>query len=261
MTDAAIAVETPAFSMGEVVSRTFSVIGRHFLLFFGLALLASLPAVLLALLIRPVGKTGAAAAMLLGSRYWITFAATMLVSMILSVLLSAVLTYGTVTDLNGRKPSFSDALATAVRLFFPLVAIAVISTVGFGLGLVALIVPGLMLITAWAVAVPVRVIENTRILDTFSRSAELTKGHRWAIFGLLVVYGAIVLVVSLVSRPVLLAASAAQIGGLPVVYTVADTVIRAVTSVISATGIACLYYELRVSKEGIGPDQLAAVFE
>ena len=262
MTDALVPVESSAFSIGQVVSRTFSVIGRHFVLFFGLSLVASLPTVLLAALTQPAAASGAAAAaMIFDGRYLMAFVGTTLTTVALSFLLSAVLTYGTVMDLNGRQVSVGEALNTALRIFFPLIAIAILYTLGIGLAFLALLIPGLMLMTAWAVAVPVRVIENTALLDTFSRSAELTKGHRWAIFGLLLAFGAIVLVVTVVSAPILGASAAARLGHLPLGYALVSTVIRAITAVISATGVACLYYELRVSKEGVGPNQLAAVFD
>jgi hypothetical protein len=37
-------------------------------------------------------------------------------------------------------------------------------------------------------------------------------------------------------------------------------ILDTLTALISATGVACLYYDLRVIKEGAGPEQLAAVF-
>lgn len=257
MTDTAIAAEAAPFSIGQVVSRLFSVIGRHFLLFLGLAVLAVLPSELLNFLIQPAAAGVAA----FGASYWGTFIVTMLVSVILSVLLSAVLTYGTVMDLSGRRANFGEALGVAVRLFFPLLGLAFLYSFGIGLASMLLLVPGLMLMSAWAVAVPVRVVENTGVFYAFSRSAELTKGHRWAIFGLLVVYFVVATVIGLVTRPLLIGVSAAQVGSISPLYFIIDAAIRAVTSVIYATGVACLYYELRSSKEGIGPDQLASVFE
>jgi hypothetical protein len=47
---------------------------------------------------------------------------------------------------------------------------------------------------------------------------------------------------------------------LNVTYVVAASVLRIITTIISTVGIASLYYELRSSKEGIGPEQLASVF-
>ena len=257
MIDTAVAAVASPFSIGQVVSRTFSVLGRHFLLFFGLAVLAILPSEFMAFVMQP----GAGGLPFFGAAYWATFILSMLVSVIMSVLLSAVLTYGTVMDLSGRQASFGEALGVAVRLFFPLIGLAIISSFGVGFAFLLLIVPGLMLMTAWIVAVPVRVIEGTEVFDTFSRSAELTRGHRWSIFGLLVVYFIVAIVVSLIARPLLVGVSAAHIGGIAPLYFIVDGVIRTFTTVISATGVACLYYELRSSKEGIGPDQLASVFE
>ena len=124
-----------------------------------------------------------------------------------------------------------------------------------------LIVPGFMLMTAWTVSVPVLVVEHKGILDSFSRSAELTRGHRWSIFGIIVVFYVCLFIVEFAARPFFGVAMVSRLSGMPVAYLLFNTLIGVITSVIAATGVACIYYELRTAKEGIGPEQLASVFE
>ena len=56
--------------------------------------------------------------------------------------------------------------------------------------------PGLYLLTIWAVFAPAIVVERTGIFGSFSRSHELVKGDGWAVFGTIVVAYLIVFVVA-----------------------------------------------------------------
>jgi len=57
------------------------------------------------------------------------------------------------------------------------------------------------------------------------------------------------------------AAGAAGGAGTNAVSLMAESVGRLIASVILSVGTASIYYELRSNKEGIGPEQLAAVFD
>jgi hypothetical protein len=164
-------------------------------------------------------------------------------------------------DLSGRRVSLAEAVATGLKAFLPVALIGILFALGFGLGCLLFLVPGLMIATAWSVVVPVRVAENTGVLDAFSRSAQLTKGHRWPIFGLLLIFWIGVYILTFATRPLFGMSMLAQPGGWPVGYIVFAAIENGLAAVISATGIACIYYELRSIKEGLGPEQMAAVFD
>ena len=124
-------------------------------------------------------------------------------------------------------------------------------------------VPGVMLALAWMVAVPAEVVERTGVFGAFSRSAALTRNHRWSLLGLYAVY----FILSLILTLTLLALTggfqaAAQVvsRGSPALLAVM-AVLHVIQSVIGSAGIAAIYYELRSIKEGIGPEALAAVFD
>jgi hypothetical protein len=46
----------------------------------------------------------------------------------------------------------------------------------------------------------------------------------------------------------------------PLVYSVAQGLVVAATTIVGAAGMASIYCELRTIKEGVSPDQLASVF-
>ena len=60
-------------------------------------------------------------------------------------------------------------------------------------GLLLLVVPGLILITIWSVAIESVVVERTTVLGSLSRSRELVRGNGWRVFLFLVVLALLLL--------------------------------------------------------------------
>lgn len=158
-----------------------------------------------------------------------------------------------------HAPAWRDGFRLAVRLFFPVLAIDILFSIGFGLGLMLLVVPGLMLACRWVAVVPVAVVERPGVFEPFRRSAALTDGARWRVFGvLLLLYlaaGLAAFVVFLMSRPFI---GAGQIGWLPFAV---DSVSSSVLGLFNGVVIAGTYRELRRVKEGFLSDDLVSVFD
>lgn len=242
------------FDIGEVVQRTFRTIGANFVPFFLLGIGATIPSLVSGFLLgahiagqSTFSATGIVETLAVG-----------FVSFFFSVVLQAALTYGTVTYQNGQPVSIVRALLIGVREFFPLLAIAILAAIGIFFGIILFIVPGIMLIVMWAVAVPARVVERTGIFESFSRSAELTSGYRWPIFATLLLFFVGSFVLQMLTAPFLAATSTVAAAW---ILTGVRALISAIIAVLSSTLTACIYYELRSIKEGIGPEQIAAVFE
>ena len=130
-----------------------------------------------------------------------------------------------------------------------------LSTLGMMLGMLLLIVPGLILMTMWYVAVPACVVEGTGPVRSLGRSRELTAGYRWKMFGLIL----LVIVISVIGSMVvtLPAVFLAGIWGQLAVQLVWAGLSGGFGSVL----IAVAYYYLRVAKEGVDVDQIASVFD
>jgi hypothetical protein len=164
-----------------------------------------------------------------------------------SVVLQAAYVQVAIADLNQRPLTAKACLRSTLTHIWPLIGIGILMGIALILGFAALVVPGLILLTMWSVVAPVRVVENTGVLDTFSRSAQLTRGNRWPIFGLIVIYA----VASAVVQAVL-----ERLGG-PFVSTLASGLL----GMIAAIATAVIYVELRRIKDGVGPLALASVFD
>jgi hypothetical protein len=184
------------------------------------------------------------------------------ITLITNALLQAAIIHGTVNDLNGRRASLQDSLVTALRLLLPMIGIAILVGVIMVLGFVAFLIPGVIAALAFAVSVPVEVVERHGVIASMGRSVELTKNHRWAILGLFVLFTIASLIVGMVGG-----VFSAFVGNLTPLgfertsYLVVTPLAQSLVAMIGAAGVAAVYYELRSIKEGIGPEALAAVFD
>jgi hypothetical protein len=244
----AMAATPQRFDMGRVIQRTFGTVGRNWVTFGLLALPFSvIPQALLQVQIAGL-RTGPNTSM-------VGFGGLLsLIALVGGFLMEAGLTYGSVMDLNGRRPTFGDCLSVGLRYILPLIGLSILMGLAIAAGLVLFIVPGVLMALAWSVAVPSLVVERTGVFGAFSRSAELTRNHRGAIFLLMIAYMILSLVIGA------LAAAVMSIAG-PEASVAVLGVVRGAETLIGAAGVASIYYELRSIKEGVGPEALAAVFD
>jgi uncharacterized membrane protein len=99
---------------------------------------------------------------------------------------------------DGRRDhSIGDLVRSVEPVILPLMAVSLIFGICVGIGFVLLIVPGLFLMTIWAVVAPVTVLERPGVFAAFARSRELVRGNGWAVFGVIVVLYLAVVVVSI----------------------------------------------------------------
>jgi hypothetical protein len=264
----ATAGDTAQLDIGRVISRTFAATGANFFSFILLAIIfGGLPSVaaeyVLEVYVVPEivynGNSSSASLMVSLSR----FAAT-LVLIIPSYIMIGAVTHGAIVHLNGGRASLGDCLGTGLGRSLPLVGLGIISTLGIGLAMLALIIPGLIVATRWCVAAPALVAERTGISESLGRSVELGRNNRWRIFWLFVLWFIMGYLLQLGVNAILppLAQALYPLGqnGIWVFYGII-AIYAAFTSLIAAVGTAALYTELRTIKEGATSEELAKVFE
>ncbi len=107
----------------------------------------------------------------------------------------------TVQDVrSGKAGTTIGDVYDRVRPRLPaLISAGLLGGLGIALGLVLLVVPGLVLLTRWALLAPVIVLEGRSAGDAFRRSTELVRGNGWTVFGVILV----TLLVALVAHSVL----------------------------------------------------------
>ncbi|WP_296596384.1 hypothetical protein [Phenylobacterium sp.] len=264
MTDAAIP-GAAKLDIGQVIEGTFKVLGRNIVTFGVLALILSgIPTAIVAYF--QATNIESAANFELRPGYFQAIGFSGLAALITSAILQGALVYGTVQDLNGQRPSIADCLTTGLRAFLPLIGLTILLFIALMFGLILLIVPGIMMGCAWCVAVPSLVADRTGVFGAFSRSAELTRGNRWRIFALFIVVWIIAMVIGAVIGGVTLAMTFGSGGLDPValarspVQILGNLLSNALSSLITSTGVAVLYVELRKAREGAAPQWLAEIF-
>jgi hypothetical protein len=100
---------------------------------------------------------------------------------------------------DGRADlSIGGTVSAATPYIWSVAAAAILAGIAITIGLILIIVPGLWLITIWAVIIPVIVIERTGALASFGRSRQHVRGHGWHVFGTLVLVFVILLVVEFI---------------------------------------------------------------
>ena len=178
-------------------------------------------------------------------------AALAIVAFVLQVLVST-LYQGMVVELvsdvqDGRRDHSVGSLFRAVTgVLLPLIVVGFIVGVLAVIGLFLLIVPGLIVLTIFAVAAPSVVVEKAGIGQALSRSRELVKGNGVQVFLVIFVVFLITIVLSILIGGI--GAAGGVVGRI-----LASVLASTVTAPISALAAGVLYFELRRAKGEAGP--------
>jgi hypothetical protein len=128
------------------------------------------------------------------------------VELFAAFLLQAALVKAVQDVRDGRVDlSISETVSAVTPNLWSVAAASILAGIAITIGLILVIVPGLWLITIWAVIIPVIVIERSGALASFERSRQLVRGHGWHVFGTLVLVFVILIVVDIVLGVIFLA--------------------------------------------------------
>jgi len=161
----------------------------------------------------------------------------------------------------GQQPSVEDSLRFGLRRLPALIVQVILRFILYAIFFVALIIPGIWLYGALAVAVPALVIERTGPIASLNRSRRLVKGSWWRT-------AAVILVAALIT-----AFAQGLIGGVltgvalassnpSLLFAVMITVLATIVSAVllqpfAAAVTTVLYYDLRIRREGYDLELLA----
>jgi len=238
------------FRVGAVLTRSAKILSQNFLIFFLIAVVANLPSVLLG----PAGQA------LVSGRTATTQNAVLLIiggvlSYVLAMISQAVMVHAAFQAMRMRPVLVGESLKVGLSRVIWVILLALLMGILGGLAALALVVPAFILLTMWFVATPACVVERTGPWTSMKRSAALTKGHRWKIFGLFLLLIVISVVVALLLQTLL-----AQVGSL--ILVVLGTLLwGAIWTAYYSIAVVMTYHDLRVAKEGIDIEQIAAVFD
>jgi hypothetical protein len=158
-----------------------------------------------------------------------------------------------VRDMQDGKRDFTlgTLVSTASAHIGPLMGAGLLAGLCIAIGLLLLVVPGLILLTIWALIVPVIVIERVGVGASFSRSRELVRGNGWKVFGVIVVMFVIQAIVTNVLQRIAISASDSFVG-----YSVASLIGQVLIAPLWALAASVIYFQIRGVQ--IGPAAAAA---
>ena len=176
--------------VGDILNAAFDLYKQHWQHLIGVALAFYIVASSITLVLTIfLGKYGAlvGAIILLIGIFWLTGA-----------LVEAV------ADIrDGRSDlGVSETFSKVWPRVWPLLGASILAGLGIAFGLLLLIVPGLILLTWWALIPPAIVLENKGVFESFGRSRELVRGHGWNVFGVLIITYLLSAVISGVIRAI-----------------------------------------------------------
>lgn len=247
------------FSIGNVMGRGWKVLMSEFLALLVLSLIFYVPlmiysAVVLGDMQSAVTKMAETGETTLDTSWSTNLIVLSVLSVLAAFMLQAAITYTVFQRLREKDVSIGQALSVGLARLFPVIGVSIVVGLCVGLGFLLFVVPGLILLCVLFVAVPASVVEKPGVFGALGRSADLTRGARWAIFGLVVVFWALGFVSNKLFEQLMSAENIATIA-------IASMAVTMLVQLYQSVCVVVAYHDLRVEKEGLDTDAIAAVFD
>ncbi len=173
-----------------------------------------------------------------------------LIGLVISLIISQLYTGIVVEVVNDTRDGELDAsvgglFSQVTPVLGTLIGAAILAGIAIAVGFVFCIIPGIILLTLWAVIAPAIVVERRGVFEAMGRSWNLVKTNFWQTLGVIVVFWLVTLVIGWV------AALIADAGG-TVVTVIVSWIVGFLLAPLSALASAILFFELR-AVEGTTP--------
>jgi len=271
MSAQASAPQLRPLGVGEILDVGIKIYSRHWLTLFKIVVFVVLPAEILENIIvvsaAPSGSSvssGNPFAPSLSQPAYLTHhqIVTLLVGQGAAVLISFVAgrfaqagCFRAIADAYlGEEVGWRSSLGFALRRLPAVIVLSLVSGFLVLLGWIFCVIPGIYLYVAFAVAVPVLLVEGAGPFRALGRSRELVQGRWWGTLGVTLVGYLLVTIVTAVLTGVVVGIAFADpnrssVTGF-VLNTLAGTIGSMIATPAAAAFITVLYIDLRVRKEG-----------
>lgn len=145
----------------------------------------------------------------------------------------------------GRPAGFASCVGKSLTAYFPAGLVYLISILPIALAMLLAVAPGVMLLTSWAVILPVCLAEEGALFASFGRSAALTRGHRWKILAAMLLLGLPLGLLALAMMPIWgLPVSSLHAPMAAVVFPKENWLMRLIVNAAVGLLLAAIYQEL-----------------
>ncbi|MCL2714327.1 MAG: hypothetical protein FWD68_07035 [Alphaproteobacteria bacterium] len=241
------------FLIADAFRRAWEVLVANFPVLYGAGLMVALPWVLYQHRIidpqRMAGIGGAA------SGHFAALSLVFCATVVFGVIGYAIANLAVFNHLTAEQRSFGEVLVLAAGRFLPFLGTALLTVLAIAGGLILAVIPGNMWAMRWVVAYPVCIIERAGPIASMRRSAELTDGYRWRLYGLFLLLGLGAAGVREVVVSVLIVGGGRHVG------LIGDLLLRGAIGAYSYCVLVMTYHELRRFREGLTTREMMAVFE
>lgn len=264
-------MEHGEFRVGDALGKGFAIWFRNLPSFLILAAIIYSPIIIYTAVVLNAELTEASL-----TRWGYVFT---LVDLLLGLILSACVLYGTIQQLRGRHAGIGESIGVGLKRLLPVLGVGVLMglcVLGLVIPVVALgffgggpsaalvlgvllIVPVIMVYCMLYVSIPAAVVERPGVVGALRRSRELTAGNRLGIFGILVVLGIIEFIANKLLESTLITPDVEPSAIKTFLWL--SLGIGIVLAALGATVNGVVYHDLRVAKDGVETEDLARVFE
>ncbi|MFZ2112414.1 MAG: hypothetical protein WAU77_01635 [Solirubrobacteraceae bacterium] len=171
---------------------------------------------------------------------------------LVSPLISALHVHAVIEIGEGRRPRIGPVALLGLRVLAVVAAAEIVASILIGLGFIALIVPGIILGLRWSVVAQTAAVDHEGWLPALRRSAQLTAGHYWHIFRVMLAIGFLTFLIGLTAGALIGGGHGTDIAAMLI-----GIVVYTIIASFGALTFAVLYFDLRAREAGPRLDPLA----
>jgi hypothetical protein len=175
-------------------------------------------------------------------------AVTGLLTLVVQQILIGAVAWAVASVLVGREPDVAESYRFGYRRLWSILLVGILFGLAVLAGLIALIIPGIIIAVRLSVSIPALVVERKRGTQALGRSWDLFRGYSWPVFGAFLVVALLTGIVN--------GLFTAIGGGNWFVAGLLGGIGSSVTTPFTGLVIGLIYFDLRVRKEQLDVGRL-----
>lgn len=188
----------------------------------------------------------------------LTFFLFIVLSMILSSISSAFMLEYVSKRYLGKTQTLNQYLNSVIPLIIPIMALSILIALIVGVGMLALIVPGIFCALGLSIGIEILIVERKGVTDAISRSFYLTKGEKGEIFMFTVILAMLTFAFQHILRVLF------EVINISNIIVNMDQLIMMVGQILlaplGASVFILIYFNIRIKKEGFDLEHMVDQF-